>query len=244
MQKKHPREKKSKRHTFRREASDKQHRRRKPEKLFGLTMPLRINVLTGTPITPDGSTSIYDILFTRKHAEEGYQRGKQEADEEAYQRGKQEAEKMDIEEQIRREALAHDTGAVMGYFSGRKGEKLALDAQKQYQLIVTDTKQTIKKKPIEYSRGFDYYTDAAEHVRGYMGPNAPPTEEILKQLGRKEGVTVGDLVFEMFVRREEGPKEVKLNRWKHPPNLKIESGPPPPPLPKWEGKRPPRLSDS
>jgi hypothetical protein len=218
MQKKHPHEQK--------------HRRRKPEKLFGLTMPLRINVLTGTPITPDGSTSIYDILYTRKHTEEGYERGKEEA------------EKMDIEEQIRREALAHDTGAVMGYFSGRKSEKLALDAQKQYQLIITDTKKTIKNKPIEYSRGFDYYTDAAEHVRGYFGPNAPPTEEILKQLGRKEGVTVGDLVFEMFVRREEGPKEVKLNRWKHPPNLKIESGPPPPPLPKWEGKRPPRLSDS
>jgi hypothetical protein len=231
MQKKHPREK---RHTFRREASDKQHRRRKPEKLFGLTMPLRINVLTGTPITPDGSTSIYDILYTRKHTEEGYERGKEEA------------EKMDIEEQIRREALAHDTGAVMGYFSGRKGKKLAINPEKQYQLFVTDTKKTIKHKPLEYSHGFDKYEEAAEHVRAHMGSDALPTEDILKKLGRKEGVPVGDLVFELFVRRQEDPREeAKLNRWKYPPNLSVGSAPPPPPIPKWEGKRPHRsFSDS
>jgi hypothetical protein len=218
MQKKHPHEQK--------------HRRRKPEKLFGLTMPLRINVLTGTPIGPDGSTSIYDILYTRKHAEEGYQRGKEEA------------EKMDIEEQIRREARAHDTALTIGYMLGRKNQKLAIDPNKTYQLFIRDSSATIKKdRPVEQSHGFDYYADAAERVRAHMGPNAPSTDEILRQLGRAEGVTHGNLHFELYVRKERGigpNREVKLNRWKKPPGLSVESGPPPSPLPEWGGKRPHR----
>jgi hypothetical protein len=219
MQKKRPREQKP-----------KQRRRRKPEKLFGLTTPLRINVLTGTPITPGGSTSIYDILYTRK-------------DKDLL---KEEIEKLKIplQQQTRREALIHDTGIIKGFASGLKGVTPVINPDAPYQLIIKDIGGKSSTRPIRIQVGFLDYMDAADHIGAYMGSKAPSIEEILRQVSRKDGVTVNNMNFKLYKKTTTSRLGKDTVRWRYPPKLYIEPALPPPDLPPYAEKPyfPPELS--
>jgi hypothetical protein len=187
----------------------KKHRKQR-ETLFGLPMPLQINVLTGTPITPGGSTSIYDILYTRKHEKP-------------------------LEEQIYREGAAHEVGFERGFFEGLLGPRYDHpDAPYQVYIESPGTKNITKEKPRK--KGFYSIEKAVDFIRTFTGDNPMTNDEIFKKLNTKDGVYAGGLTFRW---KYHDPKTGEERRMGSPPNIKIQTGYPPPKLPPWGEDKPP-----
>jgi hypothetical protein len=168
-------------------------------------MPLRINVLTGTPIAPDGSTSIYDILFTRKHEKP-------------------------LEEQRYIEDAIYKAGFEIGFQEGLSGLPLYDNPNARYQVYIERPDQKLvlsgKRKV-----GFEKMEDAIDFIRNFTGDMPMTNDEIYRKLNTREGVRVRDLVFRW---KHHDIKTGEERRMGSLPNIKFETGPPPPKLPLWK----------